>query len=149
MFTFRKTQSLSSDSPSSPTFGIVLIVRTQKQFVIIISITKLTSSLTNKSRIGGEDPASYKAKAKRSRYRPGEALWVPGGWGSKISRQSTHESGSVVSPTHRPSLPAGTCFLYLGKMSTRLLTVKISPYQSMKTDGGWIFSCTFSFKTRC
>jgi len=37
---------------------------------------------------------------------------VPGGWGSQISRQSVHEGGKVVSPTHRPPLPQET-FLVL------------------------------------
>ena len=46
-------------------------------------------------------------KVKLSHYRPGQALRAPGCWGSQIPRQLTHESGKVVSPTHRPSLPPG------------------------------------------
>jgi hypothetical protein len=44
---------------------------------------------------------------------PGQAHRVPGVWGSHISRQSAHECGKVVSPTHRPPLPPRNIFLVL------------------------------------
>ena len=50
----------------------------------------------------------FKVKVKQSHYWLGEALRVSGGLDSQISRQSEHEGGKVVSPTHRPPLPPGS-----------------------------------------
>jgi hypothetical protein len=42
----------------------------------------------------------------------GQALRVPRGSGSQVSRQSAHAGGEVFSPTHRPLLPPRKYFWY-------------------------------------
>jgi hypothetical protein len=44
-------------------------------------------------------------KVKQPLNRPGQALRTPGVWSAQISRQSAHEGGKVVIPTHWPPLP--------------------------------------------
>jgi len=56
-----------------------------------------------KSKVKGEG----KVKVKKSHYRLAQALSVPRGRGSQISRHPAHEGGKFIIPTHRPPLPPG------------------------------------------
>jgi hypothetical protein len=63
------------------------------------------SALCQPNLLTPPPPHRTKFLGTQPHYGPWQALKVPGGWGSQILRQSAHEGGKVVSPTHRPPLP--------------------------------------------
>jgi hypothetical protein len=79
------------------------------------ALTAHTDVITSRggSSHAGSTKGINKAKVKQSHYRPGQALRAPGDWDSQIYRQSAHEGGKVVSPTHRPPLPPQEILLVL------------------------------------
>jgi hypothetical protein len=61
-------------------------------------------------------------KVKPLLNRPGQALRIPGGWGSQISKQSACKGGKV-SPTHRTPLPRGKYSWYSFLLETECILV--------------------------
>jgi hypothetical protein len=56
-------------------------------------------------------------------HMPTQAPTIPGGRGSQILKQSAHEGGKVVSPTHRSPLHPDTPFYYSqGPSAVRRIT---------------------------
>ena len=80
--------------------------------VVCVAVMATVRETTQNMRRRHEQ-GKVKVKVKQSHYRPGQALRVPEGWGSQISKQLTHEGGKFVSPTHRPPLPPQEVFLVL------------------------------------
>jgi hypothetical protein len=90
-------------------------------------------------------------EGKAIHYRPWQAFRVPGGWHSQILRQSAHEGGKVVSPTHRPPLPQ-EIFLVLisvrGWFEPRTI-VRPEGLCELRIPPSWIDPASFRFVTQC
>ena len=81
----------------------------------------------------------HHSQLKQSHYRPGQALKIPGGWGSHIARQSAHECGKFVSPKHHPPLPPRKYSWY-----SFLLEAKSTPGPIMRPEGLYQWKITMT-----
>ena len=85
---------------------------------------------------------NIKVKVKQFHYSPGQALSVPAGGGSQISRQSAHEGDKVVSHTYRPPLPTRkySWYSFLLEAEFKLRSI-LHPFRKQKCK---FCTCVFS-----
>jgi hypothetical protein len=103
LVTSQNCKSFYKRDPSTITYSALHL--RQDIVLIILEVLDSSAGCNVVCKYPGSKYFKAQKRVKHFHYRPGQALSVPGGRGSQISRQSAHEVGKVVSRTHRPLLP--------------------------------------------
>jgi hypothetical protein len=107
VITFRKSPILETKQLESK----LIFAKTVYKTLLVACVTQIQTSLmaiyalcTHSFMIYGTTQSAT-CNVMQSLYRTGQTVRVPGSLGSQVSRQSAHESVTVVSLTHRPFPP--------------------------------------------